>query len=104
MPSDVMHDITLREVTPQAGEGALGTCRIFDKLATGHRTRIARYAVVGYRAGGITGGARGICESALKPRHRQEGPPGKDMAANRDSGNPTVRDERGASRKRGLWM
>lgn len=27
MPSDVMLDITLREVTPRVGKGALGACR-----------------------------------------------------------------------------
>ena len=103
MPSDVMHDITLREATPQAGEGALGTCRIFDQLAAGRRTRLKQYAVVEYRAGGITGEARGVCESALKPQHRREDLQEKDMTANQNSGNPTIQDEKKTSRKRDLW-
>ena len=32
MPSDVMRDVTLGEVTPRAGKGALGTWRVFGAV------------------------------------------------------------------------
>jgi hypothetical protein len=40
--------------------------------------------------------SRGVCGRALKPRKVWEGPPGKCCCCQPDSGNPTVRDERGA--------
>ena len=32
MPSDVMRDVTLGEVTPRTGKGALGTWRVFGAV------------------------------------------------------------------------
>ena len=39
---------------------------------------------------------RGVCRWVLKPPDVWEGPPGKCRCCQPDSGNPTVRDERGA--------
>ena len=40
--------------------------------------------------------SRGECRRVLKPRNAWEGPLGKCCCCQPDSGNPTVRDERGA--------
>ena len=50
----------------------------------------------GRRAGGITSHPRGVYERAFNPRDVWEGPPGRGYCCQPDSGNPTVRDERGA--------
>jgi len=100
MPSDVSRDDTLREVTPHAGKGALGACRMPGTAYAGAQNPEAVGAVVGYRAGSITDGVRGVCGSALEPQRRQEGLLGTGHGRQPDSGKPTVRDERGAWRKR----
>ena len=46
---------------------------------------------------------RGACKRVLKPLMAWEGPPGKCCCRQPDSGNPTVRDEKGGLGKRGLW-
>ena len=46
---------------------------------------------------------RGVCRPVLKPRYGQEALVGISQDRQPDSGNPTVRDENGGSRKRGPW-
>jgi hypothetical protein len=50
---------------------------------------------------------REVCELALKFRGDREGPIGKEISGDQDrqpdSGNSTVRDEKGGLRKRGSW-
>src|SRR5215510_3617811 len=52
--------------------------------------------LTGRRATGITTPSRGVYERAFKPREVWEGPVGTSDGCQPDSGNPTVRDERGA--------
>jgi hypothetical protein len=96
MPSEVMPDITLRRVTPGSGKGALGKWRAPYRNHGLDSEPGSSGNLNGCRAGGITMPPRGVCRRVLEPRAAWEGPLGKSCCCQPDSGNPTVRDERGA--------
>ena len=96
MPSDEVRDTAPCEVTPRAGKGALGKWRAPDRKHRLDSEPGRGDHLTGRRAGGITRYPRGVYERAFKPRDVGEGPPGTGCCCQPDSGNPTVRDERGA--------
>ena len=96
MPSEVMRDITLRRVTPGSGKGALGKWRAPYRQHCLDTEPGSSENLHGCRAGGITMRPRGVGRRVLEPRAVWEGPPGTSCCCQPDSGNPTVRDERGA--------
>jgi len=93
MPFQVVQDATLtRRSHRQSGKGALGTwwfgCGEPGNREQPHfRNERVRQIMVG----------RGECESALKLHQPRKGRHRKCQGQNRDLGNPTVRDRRGAS-------
>ncbi len=93
MPSDVMPDVTPHRVTPAAGKGALGTWRARARPRTLCRGRGAIHEPRPVRKPP----SRGVhmCQhlSLLGAGKAAGGQPGSEP----DSGNPTVRDRRGAS-------
>jgi hypothetical protein len=96
VPSEGMPDIPLRRVAPVSGKGALGTWRAPQRqhrLDSGpdNGDNLSRC-----RARGITTHSRGGYRRGFKPRDVWEGPLGTGHGCQPDSGNPTVRDERGA--------
>jgi hypothetical protein len=99
MPSDVMRDVTLGEVTPRPGKGALGTWRDAGhspRRRAGKKPKPKRsYACT------HTEGEWGEYAPAFKPPFLQEGSRRRCQGQNRNSGNPTVRDRREAEGKRG---
>ncbi len=96
MLSEEVFDTSLRRVTPGSGEGALGTWRASDRKHRLDAEPGVGDNLKGRRAGGITEHPRGVYERAFQPRDGREGPPGTCCCCQPDSGNPTVRDERGA--------
>ena len=97
MPSEVVCDIALRWLMAIFGKGALGKWRASYRKHPPDSEPDQGDNLNGRRAGGITTQPSGVCERALEPRDAWEGPPGKCCCCQPDSGNPTVRDERGAS-------
>ena len=83
-------------VTPAPGKGALGKWRAPYRKHPPDSEPDQGDNLNGRRAGGITTQPSGVCERALEPRAAWEGPLGKCCCCQPDSGNPTVRDERGA--------
>jgi len=83
MPSEVVRDITPKEVTPSMGKEALGKWRALDvdNVQTQCWNSIVKPRQC--RAGDITIYSRGVCRRVLKPWGMREGPPGKAAAANR---------------------
>jgi hypothetical protein len=76
-------EVTLEEVAPPTGKGALGKWRasfgdIVQTLSWVNGDPRQRG-----RAGGITTDGRGVCERALEPPCLRKGPPGEAAAANR---------------------
>ena len=96
MPSEVTLEVTLlrgntrhRQRGSRSVAGVTGTHRLDTEPGYGdNRT--------GRRAGGITRYPRGGYERAFKRRDGWEGPAGTGYCCQPDSGQPTVRDERGA--------
>ena len=91
-------------VTPVSGKEALGKWRAPHRKhrldsVPGNGDNLTRC-----RAGGITTHPRGVYGRAFKLRDVGEGPAGTCCCRQPDSGNPTVRDERGGLRKRELWQ
>ncbi len=103
MPSEVVPDTTRRRVTPVSGKGALGTWRAPKRKHRLDAVPGSGENLTGCRAGGITTHPRGVYGRAFELRDAWEGPPGICCCCQPDSGKPTVRDERGGLRKRGLW-
>ena len=103
MPSEGVLDTSLSWVTPSSGKGALGKWRAPYRQHRLDSEPGCGDHLAGRRAGGITRYLRGVYERAFKPREIGEGPLGTGCCCQPDSGNPTVRDERGGLRKRGLW-
>jgi hypothetical protein len=96
MSSEEAGYVSPMEVTPKSGKGTLDTWRL--RRQRGGRTQSRRSTDAG---GGarlwVNHGYRGACEPALNPRRRWEDPRKKGQGFKPDSGNPTVRDYRGAS-------
>jgi hypothetical protein len=96
VPSEGVLDTSLSWVTPSSGKGALGKWRApYRKHRLDSEPGLGDH-LTGRRAGGITRYPRGVYERAFKPREIGEGPLGTGCCCQPDSGNPTVRDERGA--------
>ena len=93
MPSDVMPDVTPHRVTPVAGKGALGTWRARARPRTLCRGRSAIYEPRPVRKPPSRGVHMCQHSSLLGAGKAAGGQPGSEP----DSGNPTVRDRRGAS-------
>ena len=84
-------------VTPAGGEGTLDTwrcpCQRGGRLDKTGVTPMLAWT----RGRGQNHGRRGVCEPELEPRRRWEGSRKKAKVSNRTTGNPAVRDYRGAS-------
>jgi hypothetical protein len=96
VPSEGVLDTSLSWVTPSSGKGALGKWRAPYRQHRLDSEPGCGDHLAGRRAGGITRYPRGVYERAFKPREVGEGPLGICCCCQADSGNPTVRDERGA--------
>ncbi len=96
MLSEGMRDIPLKRVTPASGKGALGKWRASERKHRLDSEPGRGDHLKGRRVGGITRHPRGVYRRGFKPRAVWEGPPGTCCCCQPDSGNPTVRDERGA--------
>ncbi len=93
MPSEVALDATLARVTPESGKGALGTWRFLGRSRTqsrGCRCPQSRDELVSKPVMGGVHVSQRLSLSASGQAH--EGKPRSEP----DSGNPTVRDRRGA--------
>jgi hypothetical protein len=95
MPAEMALDAIPKEVTPSSSEGALGKWRVPARRTVRILSRVAG-SPAQYRARRITSHEGGVCERALKLRRVVGRSSWKSCCCQPDSGNPTVRDERGA--------
>ena len=96
MSSEEAGYVSPMEGTPKSGKGTLDTWR-FSSSARRPDTEPAITGAGGGTRLWVNHGHRGACEPALNPRRRWEDPRKKGQGLKPDSGNPTVRDYRGAS-------
>ena len=83
-------------VTPAGGEGTLDTWRCPCQRG-GRLDKTGVTPMLAWTRGRVNHGRRGVCEPVLEPRRRWEGSRKKAKVSNRTTGNPAVRDYRGAS-------
>ena len=94
--TEAVSDTAPTEVAPWKGKGALGKWRALKRKHRSDSEPDTGENLNGCRAGDITELSRGECRRVLKPRAVREGSLGKCCCCQRNSGNPTVPDERGA--------